>query len=124
MITFIGAASAFTESVLGQAYKIKNSSGVFMGGPAYYLEHGLKCKNYARLFAVLAVMGPGLLLPGVQINSLVLVFEEAFAVDRTIVGFICCALIHLPGAKHDEQKYEHYYGKGGKDQRVDDLFHM
>lgn len=42
MITFIGAASAFTESVLGQAYKIKNSSGVFMGGPAYYLEHGLK----------------------------------------------------------------------------------
>ena len=93
MITFIGAASAFTESVLGQAYKIKNSSGVFMGGPAYYLEHGLKCKNYARLFAVLAVMGPGLLLPGVQINSLVLVFEEAFAVDRTIVGFICCALL-------------------------------
>lgn len=93
MITFIGAASAFTESVLGQAYKIKNSSGVFMGGPAYYLEHGLKCKNYARLFAGLAVMGPGLLLPGVQINSLVLVFEEAFAVDRTIVGFICCALL-------------------------------
>ncbi|MDD3115445.1 MAG: alanine/glycine:cation symporter family protein [Anaerovibrio sp.] len=93
VITLIGAASAFTESVLGQAYKIKNSSGVFMGGPAYYLENGLKCRLYAKVFAVLAVLGPGLLLPGVQINSLALVFEEAFAVDRTIAGFICCVFL-------------------------------
>ena len=93
VITLIGAASAFTESVLGQAYKIKNSSGVFMGGPAYYLENGLKCSLYAKVFAVLAVLGPGLLLPGVQINSLALVFEEAFAVDRTIAGFICCVFL-------------------------------
>ena len=93
IITFIGAASAFTESVLGQAYKIRNSSGVFMGGPAYYIEHGLKCRLYAKLFAIIAALGPGFLLPGVQINSLVLVFEEAFAVDRVIVGFICCAFL-------------------------------
>lgn len=95
MITLIGAASAFVESVLGQAYKITNSSGVYMGGPAYYLEHGMKCKWYAKLFAVLAVMGPGLLLPGVQINSLVLVFEEAFAVDRLIVGAVCCICLAI-----------------------------
>ena len=38
LITIIGAASAFVESVLGQAYKVKNSSGVFMGGPAFYLS--------------------------------------------------------------------------------------
>lgn len=93
MITFIGAASAFTESVLGQAYKIRNSSGVFMGGPAYYIENGLKNHYYAKLFAVIAALGPGFLLPGVQINSLVLVFEEAFAVDRVFVGFICCAIL-------------------------------
>lgn len=76
IITFIGAASAFTESVLGQAYKIRNSSGVFMGGPAYYIEHGLKCRPYAKLFAIIAALGPGFLLPGVQINSLVLVLRK------------------------------------------------
>ena len=64
-----------------------------MGGPAYYIEHGLKCRPYAKLFAIIAALGPGFLLPGVQINSLVLVFEEAFAVDRVIVGFICCAFL-------------------------------
>ena len=95
LITIIGAASAFVESVLGQAYKVKNSSGVFMGGPAFYLEHGLKCKPYAKLFAFLAVLGPGFLLPGVQLNSLVLVFEEAFDVNRIAVGLICCIFLSV-----------------------------
>ena len=46
IITLIGAASAYTESALGQAYKVKNPDGEFMGGPAYYIEKGLKCKPY------------------------------------------------------------------------------
>ena len=93
IIALIGAASAFTESTLAQAYKERNAKGVFIGGPAYYLEKGLKCKPYAIIFAIVAVLGPGLLLPGVQINSLVIVFEEAFSVDRVLVGAICCILL-------------------------------
>ncbi len=38
IITLIGAASAYTESALGQAYKVKNPDGEYMGGPAYYIE--------------------------------------------------------------------------------------
>ncbi|MDO4519652.1 MAG: alanine/glycine:cation symporter family protein [Eubacteriales bacterium] len=93
MIALIGSASAFTESVLAQAYKQKDHSGVFVGGPAYYIEKGLKCKPYAIIFAIVAIVGPGLLLPGVQINSLVTVFEEAFGVNKVIVGVICCVLL-------------------------------
>lgn len=93
IIALIGAASAFTESTLAQAYKVKDANGVFTGGPAYYIEKGLKCKPYAILFAVLAILGPGILLPGVQINSLTLVFEEAFHVDRIVVGAVCCVVL-------------------------------
>lgn len=93
IIALIGAASALTESILGQAYKIKDATGTFVGGPAYYIERGLKNKPFACLFAVVAFMGPGLLLPGVQINSLTLVFEEAFSVSRVAVGLLCCALL-------------------------------
>ena len=75
IITLIGAASAYTESALGQAYKVKNPDGEYMGGPAYHIEKGLKCKPYAILFAMVAFLGPGFLMPGVQINSLVTVFE-------------------------------------------------
>ena len=93
IIAIIGAASAFAESALAQAFKVRNSEGVFVGGPAYYLEKGLKCKPYAIVFAIFAVLGPGILLPGVQINSLVIVFEEAFTIDHVLVGVICCALL-------------------------------
>lgn len=95
MIAFIGAASAFAESVLAQAYKTKNTRGEYVGGPAYYIEKGLHCKPYAIIFAVVAFLGPGLLLPGVQINSLVNVFQEAFHVNKIIVGLICCVFLGI-----------------------------
>lgn len=95
IITLIGAASAYTESALGQAYKVKNPDGEYMGGPAYYIEKGLKCKPYAILFAVVAFLGPGFLMPGVQINSLVTVFEEAFSVNKILVGAICCVILAI-----------------------------
>lgn len=95
IIAIIGAASAFTESTLAQAYKVRHAGGEFVGGPAYYIERGLKCKPYAILFAAVAFLGPGVLMPGVQINSLVTVFEEAFSVDKVIVGVICCIVLAI-----------------------------
>ena len=95
MIAVIEAASAFVESALAQAYKVKSPDGEFTGGPAYYIEKGLKCKPYAVVFAVVAFLGPGFLMPGVQINSLVTVFEEAFSVNKILVGAICCIVLGI-----------------------------
>lgn len=95
MIAVIGAASAFVESALAQAYKVKSPDGEFTGGPAYYIEKGLKCKPYAVVFAVVSFLGPGFLMPGVQINSLVTVFEEAFSVNKILVGAICCIVLGI-----------------------------
>ena len=41
IIAIIGSASSFVESTLAQIYKIKDKDG-FRGGPAYYMEKGLK----------------------------------------------------------------------------------
>jgi alanine or glycine:cation symporter, AGCS family len=95
IIALIGAVSAYAESALAQAYKVRNADGSFQGGPAYYIEKGLKCKPYAILFAIVAFLGPGLLMPGVQINSLVTVFEEAFSVNKIVVGVICCIILGI-----------------------------
>ena len=95
VIAIIGSASAFVESALGQAYKVKNPDGEYLGGPAYYIEKGLKCKPYAILFAIIAFLGPGFLMPGVQINSLVTVFDEAFSVNKVVVGVICCICLAI-----------------------------
>lgn len=80
-IAFIGASSAFVESSLAQAYKVKDKSGEYMGGPAYYIERALKCKPYAILFAIATILGPGILMPGLHINSIASTYEEAFGAN-------------------------------------------
>jgi AGCS family alanine or glycine:cation symporter len=69
MVAFLGASSAFVESTLGQVYK-EEVRGQHRGGPAFYIEKGMGMKWYAVTFAIVTIFACGLLLPGVQANSI------------------------------------------------------
>ncbi len=58
VIAIIGSASAFVESTLAQIYKKKGADGSY-GGPAYYIETGLKCKPLAVIFSILLIITYG-----------------------------------------------------------------
>ncbi|MBR5321123.1 MAG: alanine:cation symporter family protein [Clostridia bacterium] len=58
IIAVIGSASAFVESTLAQIYKKKGPDGSY-GGPAYYIENGLKCKPLAIVFSILLIVTYG-----------------------------------------------------------------
>lgn len=58
IIAIIGCASAFVESTLAQIYKRKGQDG-FYGGPAYYIETGLKCRPLAIVFSILLILTYG-----------------------------------------------------------------
>ncbi len=49
IIALIGGASSFVESTLAQIYKVKDASGAYRGGPAYYIEKGLQKHSTRRL---------------------------------------------------------------------------
>ena len=51
----IGASSAFIESTLAQIYKQKDPEGHSYGGPAYYIEQGLKKPKIAFLFCIFLI---------------------------------------------------------------------
>ena len=55
LIALIGSASAFIESTLAQIYKVKDGDS-FRGGPAYYMEKGLKKRWMGVLFSILIIM--------------------------------------------------------------------
>ena len=93
-IAFLGAGSAFVESTLAQIYKVE-IDGQYRGGPAYYIEKGLKQKWYAVLFAVSTILGTGLFLPGVQSNSIGLAVENAFGIGTNTSGIVVVALLGL-----------------------------
>ena len=53
LVALIGMASAFAESSLAQLYKVRDKkTGLFRGGPAYYIAHGLNLHWLSVLFSV------------------------------------------------------------------------
>ncbi len=96
MITLLGGASAFVEATLAQAYKEKLQGGnEYVGGPAYFIEKGLKLKWLAVLFAIATVIGPGITMPGLHTNSIANVFHNAFGTPEIVVGTILTAVLAL-----------------------------
>ena len=69
VVAFLGSATAYVESALGQIYK-EVDEGQYRGGPAYYIEKAMGQKWYATIFAVVTIFACGVLLPGVQSNSI------------------------------------------------------
>ncbi|SBO12358.1 Amino-acid carrier protein AlsT [Vibrio mediterranei] len=95
MVVFFGAATAYIESTLAQIYK-EEDEGQFRGGPAYYIEKAMGQKWYAWIFAIATIFACGVLLPGVQSNSIGNAVETAFgtgAMIDTAIGTISFAKI-------------------------------
>jgi AGCS family alanine or glycine:cation symporter len=84
-VAFLGASSAFVESTLGQVYK-EPINKEYRGGPAFYIEKGLGMKWYAWAFAISTVFATGLLLPGVQANSIAESLNTATGIDPTVTA--------------------------------------
>ncbi|MBR6843874.1 MAG: alanine:cation symporter family protein [Bacteroidales bacterium] len=94
IIAFFGAGSAFVEATLAQIYK-EYHHGEFRGGPAYYIEKGLRSPFFGGLFAVLAAVACGIFLPPVQCNGIALSCSRSFGVPVWAVGALVATLIAL-----------------------------
>ncbi|HCQ89063.1 MAG TPA: sodium:alanine symporter family protein [Clostridium sp.] len=91
LIALIGGASSFIESTLAQIYKVKDGDS-FRGGPAYYIEKGLKKKWMGMLFAILITICFGLVFNSVQANTITLSLYRSFGFNKTVVGAILTML--------------------------------
>ncbi|WP_229428908.1 sodium:alanine symporter family protein [Massilia sp. ST3] len=91
-VAFLGASSAFVESTLGQVYK-EQLGKEYRGGPAFYIEKGLGMKWYALIFAFATIIATGLLLPGVQANSIAESLKTATGIDPAITGAGLCLVL-------------------------------
>lgn len=86
VIAFLGAGSAYIEAALAQVWK-EEIGGVYRGGPSFYIDKGLGLKWYSMIFAVVTVLSCGILLPGIQANSIATAFQIAYpAVTPAISG--------------------------------------
>lgn len=102
IIALVGAGSAFSESALAQVYKAK-VAGEYRGGPAYYIEKGLKCKPLAIIFAFATILAMTITGPTVQANAIATAFKGInLDVSPLVVGvvvFVLFLAVTLGGLK-------------------------
>ena len=94
LIALVGSASSFVESTLAQIYKVKDGRS-FRGGPAYYIEQGLKKKWMGVTFAILITVSFGFVFNAVQANTVSQAFNTAFGLDKLTMGIILAVLTAL-----------------------------
>ncbi|GAA1614205.1 alanine/glycine:cation symporter family protein [Leucobacter chromiireducens] len=68
-MAFIGGASSFVESTLGQLFKVRDADG-FRGGPAYYMLHGLRSRWMGTLFAGILIVCFPFAFSSLQANTI------------------------------------------------------
>lgn len=99
---FFGMATKYGEAVLAVKYRVKDANGEMAGGPMYYLEHGLKQKWLAVLFAIFGAIAAFGIGNGTQSNSVAGVVNATFGIDNWITGIVLtvfAALVILGGIK-------------------------
>ena len=92
LIALIGSASSFVEGTLAQIFKVRDGN-TFRGGPAYYMEKGLNKRWMGVWFSLLITVAYGLIFNSVQANTVTIAFENAFGLERTIVGALLALLV-------------------------------
>ncbi|MBZ2199147.1 alanine/glycine:cation symporter family protein [Occultella gossypii] len=86
-MAFIGGASSFVESTLGQLYKVRDSDG-FRGGPAYYIERGLKARWAGILFAVILIVCFPFAFSSLQANTITATVATTISPDAAAPGWV------------------------------------
>lgn len=98
VMALIGAANAFIESTLAQLFKSKGKDS-YIGGPAYYINKGLKKRWFAVVFAVAIIADFGFTNNMVQSNTISVAFTSAFGVPPVwmAVGLTVLSMVIIFG---------------------------
>jgi AGCS family alanine or glycine:cation symporter len=97
-----GIATKYAEAVLSVKYRVQNAQGQYIGGPMYAIEHGMKQKWLAVLFALFTAISAFGIGNMVQANSISTMVQEAYHISPWISGLVLTAftaLVILGGIK-------------------------
>lgn len=100
LMGIIMGSAAFVESTLAQLFKVRHFAG-YRGGPAYYMQYGLRARWMGVLFAVVIIFTFGFAFIMVQSNSIAAAISNSVS---TVTGqdpagwlapLVGCALVAL-----------------------------
>ena len=99
LVGLVGMATSFFECSIAQLYKRVEKSGVYRGGPAFYIQHGLKKKlgplapMLAGLYSILLLVTFGFAFNILQSYAVSTSVDSAFGAPAPIVGVVLAAFV-------------------------------
>src|SRR5699024_1946624 len=94
MAGFFGMATKYSEALLAVKYRETKPNGQKAGGPMYYLEHGLKQKWLAVLFALFGAFAAFGIGNGTQAKAIADAVNSTFHLPHWLTGI---ALVIIGG---------------------------
>lgn len=81
------SVNSFCESYLGAKYQEKDGNA-YKGGPAFYIDKGLKNKKLARIYALLIIVSYVVGFLTIQANTITKSMQEYVSLSPIIIGII------------------------------------
>lgn len=93
VVAAVGMATAVIEATLAQIFKVRSDDGAFRGGPAFYIQRGLRSRAGSVVFAVLLVLTFSTAFNMVETNAISGVLKSSHGIDirLTAVGLVVLA---------------------------------
>lgn len=91
---FLTSAATFVENTLSQHFK-QGKAHDYYGGPAFYIQYGLKNKKLAFLYAIILIMTYTLGFVAIQMNTITTVFVQNTNVPPVFIAATLTVLIGI-----------------------------
>ena len=89
--TIFTSVNSFCESYLGAKYQEKDGRD-YKGGPAFYIDKGLKNKKLAKLYAIIIIISYVVGFMTIQSNTITKSLQNYLPISPLIIGIILASL--------------------------------
>ncbi len=80
VVALVGMATAVIEATLAQIFKVRSDDGAFRGGPAFYIQRGLRSRAGGVFFALLLVFSFSTAFNMVETNAISGVLQSSHGI--------------------------------------------
>ncbi|VXC88975.1 putative sodium/glutamine symporter GlnT [Pseudomonas sp. 8Z] len=95
VVALVGMATSYFECSLAQLYKRREPDGTYRGGPAFYIEHGLKQRWLGIVVSLLLLVTFGFGFNAVQSFTVASSLHDTFGVPTLVSGIALTVVIGL-----------------------------
>lgn len=95
IIGLLGMATSFMECTLAQIFKVRRPDGTLRGGPAFYIERGLRNRPLAIVFSLMLILHSGYVMTAFQSFTVAASVGDSLGISTINSGLLMTAVLSI-----------------------------